>query len=94
MADDSLPSADPAAILSAMAERDRLVAIGYPREPQDVPRLIAALRAALGEHTEAVIEDMRPPKFHYCSRCSGHPEWPCPEVQAITAALTGEGDRG
>lgn len=56
----------------------------------DVPRLLAAVEAALGHHVPAVIEDARPP-FRYCDTCSGHPAWPCPEVKAIAAALLGEG---
>ena len=38
---------DPRAILAEMTERERLVAIGYVRDPQDVPRLLAAVGAAL-----------------------------------------------
>jgi hypothetical protein len=60
------------------------------RWPCDASRMLDALEEIAKLHTEAVIEDMRPPKFRYCSRCSGHPAWPCPEVQAIIAALTGE----
>jgi hypothetical protein len=56
----------------------------------DVRLLLAALEAALTHHVEAVIEDMPVPRFRYCKTCTGHPKWPCPEVRAITAALTGE----
>lgn len=41
---------DPRAILAEMTERERLVAIGYVRDPQDVPRLLAAVSAALALH--------------------------------------------
>jgi hypothetical protein len=51
--------------------------------------LVAAVEAVLALHVHAVIEDM-PDPFHYCKTCSGHPAWPCPEVRAITAALTEE----
>jgi hypothetical protein len=54
-----------------------------------IPRLLAAVDAALGRHVQAVIEDMPEPRFRYCDTCSGHPAWPCPEVAAITAALAG-----
>jgi hypothetical protein len=54
------------------------------------PRLVAAVEAVLKRHVEAVIKDMPAPPFRYCKTCAGHPKWPCPEVQAITAALTGE----
>ena len=57
------------------------------------PSLLAAVEAALAHHSEAVIEDARPP-FHYCWTCSGHPRWPCPEVRDITAALTGKESGG
>ena len=60
------------------------------REWTAMPRLVAALEAALAHHVEAVIEDMPVPRFRYCSTCSGHPAWPCPEVGAITAALAGK----
>jgi len=60
----------------------------YIDSADDVPRLLAALDAVLKLHTEAVIE-CKPRPFHYCSRCSGHPAWPCPTVQAITRELTG-----
>ena len=58
-------------------------------------RLLAAVEAALAHHVEAVIEDVPVPRFRYCKTCSGHPAWPCPEVEAITAALAGkEPDHG
>jgi hypothetical protein len=85
----------PFSILSAMSERDRRVAIGYPREPEDVPRLIGAVRAALGHHEpQETANGIRVcPK---CSRAAGSMvRAPCPEVAAITRELTGEGnDRG
>lgn len=49
MPDDKV-SADPAAILAEIAERERLVAIGYVRDPKDVPRLLAVAHAALKLH--------------------------------------------
>jgi hypothetical protein len=54
-----------------------------------MPRLLAAVEAALAHHVEAVIEDMPVPRFRYCKTCSGHPKWPCPEVAAITGELLG-----
>jgi hypothetical protein len=58
---------------------------------EDVPRLLAALDAVLALHVPGVIEGAGPTyPFHYCTRCSGHPAWPCPEVAAITRALTGK----
>jgi hypothetical protein len=57
--------------------------------PARIRLLVGAIEAARAHHVEAVIEDMPEPRFRYCKTCSGHPEWPCPEVAAITAALTG-----
>ena len=54
-------------------------------------RLHAAVQKALAFHVHSVIEDMLDP-FHYCETCSGHPAWPCPEVQAITGELLREGE--
>jgi hypothetical protein len=60
-----------------------------PYRLPDVTHLLTAVDEVLKLHVAAVIEDARPP-FRYCSRCSGHPAWPCPEVQAISRALLGE----
>ena len=38
---------DPRVILAEMTDRERKVAIGYVRDPQDVPRLLAAVEAVL-----------------------------------------------
>ena len=54
-----------------------------------VPRLLAALDAVLALHPQAVLDIYTEP-FRYCARCTGHPAWPCPEVEAITAALLGK----
>ena len=51
-----------------------------------MPRLVAAVEAAIGFHVEAVAAHVRP-TFRYCKTCSGHPPWPCPEVRAITREL-------
>jgi len=92
-------SDDPLSALEAIRERVEQVrqagaivtsVVANTVSMDDAPRLLAAIDAALSHHTEAVIEDCRPP-FRYCSRCSGHPKWPCPEVQAITRELTREG---
>lgn len=71
---------DLASELPMTADPRRVVAIHSPR-------LLAALRAAIGFHVEAVIEDMPEPRFRYCKTCSGHPAWPCPEVAAILHRL-------
>ena len=84
---------DATAILSAIrgraAERAK-TAPGFGAPSADFSRLLAAVEAVLKHHVEAVIEDMPAPPFRYCKTCSGHPKWPCPEVRAIRAALTGE----
>ena len=49
--------------------------------------LLAAVEAAIGSHVEGAINMGNP--FRYCSTCSGHPKWPCPEVAAITRELNG-----
>lgn len=92
---------DPSATLEGMAERHEHMRTRYGHvggllalagAKDDMPRAIAALKAALGFHVEAVIEDMPEPRFRYCKTCSGHPAWPCPEVTAITKALNGDTD--
>jgi hypothetical protein len=76
------------ATLDAYRERDAAVAMGELRDPQDVPRLLAAVEAVLGLHVSAATcRDDGSMAFTCCSRCSGHPAWPCPEVQAISKAL-------
>ena len=91
-------------IKALIAERDALAARINWAAPDDiaafnaaqdkvagrVPSLVAALEDVLSRHVEAVIEDMPAPLFHYCKTCDGHPVWPCPEVRAITTALTGK----
>jgi hypothetical protein len=62
----------PSAILSAMSERDRRVAIGYPREPEDVPRLIGAVRVALERHEALLLVRLEP--------CAEHEHWRGPLV--------------
>jgi hypothetical protein len=87
---------EPAAILAGIKERYAKTGGGYSSNPgdyirsaEDVPYLLAAVKAALAHHVEAVIDVARP-RFHYCQTCSGHPAWPCPEVRDIRAALAGE----
>jgi hypothetical protein len=76
------------ATLDAYRKRDSAVAMGELRDPQDVPRLLAAIEAAPGLHVSATSSlDDGSMACTYCSRCSGHPAWPCPEVQAISKAL-------
>ena len=63
------------------------------RARDDVPRLVAALRAVLGAHTPIEVE----PSDTLCRECSFQlpsgrylgklSEWPCPTVRAITEAL-------
>lgn len=48
---------DLSAILAEMAERERLVAMGHVRDPQDVPRLLALARAVLKLADDAVPVD-------------------------------------
>lgn len=93
---------DPSAAIQSIRDRAGIVAkLGPPRpggdlinaahrSAADVPALLKAVEAALKRHVEAVIEDMPEPRFRYCSTCSGHPAWPCPEVADITAALAGK----
>jgi hypothetical protein len=89
---------DPSATLAARlayykerGERERAAAhdVVTRHSGENILTLVAALEAVLALHVQAVIEDM-PDPFHYCKTCSGHPAWPCPEVRAITSALTGE----
>jgi hypothetical protein len=49
---------DPRAVLAEMAERERLVAMGHVRDPQDVPRLLAAVGAALEHHQPVQLHGM------------------------------------
>ena len=79
--------ADPSAILAEI--RDRNIDAWAEGGTSDIPALLAAVEAARSFHVEAVLTD-QPESFHYCSTCSGNPEWPCPEVQAIAAALAGD----
>lgn len=60
----------------------------------DSERLLAALDAVLALHVQATTwgAGLRNGRFDYCSTCSGHPAWPCPELQAISRALLAEGD--
>ena len=59
-------------------------------------RLVAAVEDVLKLHVQAAhhFEDPSMPPFRYCRTCSGHPKWPCPEVEAISAGLLGEGSTG
>jgi hypothetical protein len=58
------------------------------RDRQDVPRLLAAIKAVLSLHVSATTYlDDGATAFTYCSRCPGHPTWPCPEVKAVSKAL-------
>jgi hypothetical protein len=76
------------ATLDAYRKRNAAVAMGELRDPQDVPTLLAAIEAVPGLHVSATTcLDDGSMAFTYCSRCSGHPASPCPEVQAISKAL-------
>jgi hypothetical protein len=90
---------DPASLLSPIRERHALAVTPDP-DPvffgaifqikshlvrTDVPRLLAAVEAALKHHER--IE--RHPDLSPVCGCS-RVTWPCPEVAAITAALTGQ----
>jgi hypothetical protein len=67
------------------------VALGELRDPQDAPRLLAAVEAVLALHVKATTYlDDGITQFDYCRTCPGHPAWPCPEVRAIARALEAE----
>jgi len=50
-----------------------------------MPRLLAAVEAALKPHHPTIRRQGWPPTCNYDNR-----RWPCPEVKAITTALTGK----
>jgi len=86
MADPTAPganapaaTADLTAVLQGYLERAEAVPFGE-HDPQDVPRLVAAVRAVLGRH-RAAGEDV--PSF--CLSCGD--VWPCPTVQAVAREL-------
>jgi hypothetical protein len=54
----------------------------------DIPCLLKAVEAALELHVPIVRRERWPPTCKYDNH-----RWPCPEVEAITAALAGR-DRG
>jgi hypothetical protein len=58
------------------------VALGEVRDPQDVPRLVAAIEAVQAEHR---CDGMPSP---FC--LSDGFSWPCPTYRAIARALDGE----
>ena len=79
----------PSAVLDDI--RVRVFAGNY----DDAPVLLAAVEAALKRHRPveyALRGGVGPGR--YCAVCAGPPKWPCPEVQAITAALTGGNGNG
>ena len=89
---------DPASALQAIRDRAGIVAkLGPPRpggdlinaahrSAADVPRLLAAVEAALELH-QGVTDGDYPESRPLCVECG---EWsPCTTVAAITAALTG-----
>jgi hypothetical protein len=63
--------------------------IGAIESAADVPRLLAAIEAALKRHQPHVRRQNWPPVCSYDNR-----RWPCPEVRDITAALAGTGTEG
>jgi hypothetical protein len=88
-------SDDVTAALAAIRERaahaDRALKFGgsfrvTARSQADVPRLVAAVEAVLKEHQPVNRGEGLEP---ICSTCH-RGFWPCPTVQAITAALSGE----
>ncbi len=93
-ADTPAAPPDPAAILAAMRERDDRVAMGSPRDPADVPRLLAAVEAALAlagewdrqaaDHAEGLRPSLNDWEGAALSRCAGALR------AAVTTALTGE----
>lgn len=65
--------------------------------PARIYSLLAAVDAALKQHESKVplrilaeYGSDEAERYRYCSSCAKHPAWPCPEVRAVTAALTGE----
>jgi len=56
-----------------------------------VPRLAAAVEAALKHHVPRTKYHAEGDSFRFCSTCPGHPPWPCPEVRDVTAELAGTG---
>ena len=53
----------------------------------DFQSALAAIEAVLRLHVDEVIPGR--PSFRVCSRCSGRPKWPCPEVAAISQWMLG-----
>lgn len=92
---------DPLAILAEMAERERLVAIGYVRDPKDVPRLLAVAHAALKHH--------QPVQLYGLDTACGHDIdagdwdqhfegddglWYCKDVPTVTVCSACRGEDG
>jgi hypothetical protein len=99
-----MTDSDPSSILSPIRERAQNVrtapALSKARDwacinsAADVPRLLAAVEAALDLH-----QPVDRGTGAQCKGCATHvtfTRWPCPTVAAITAALTGKetGDGG
>ena len=97
---------DPRVILAEMTERERKVALGHVRDPEDVPRLLAAVRVALKLADDARPSLSAPPAD--CSNACERGECDCSGVMralawsldpgelraGILAALTGKDEAG
>ena len=81
------PHAAPADILAGI--RDRNIDAWAEGGTSDIPLLLTAVELALKRHKPIT---RRPGWNLTCSY--DNRRWPCPEVQDITAALTGTGEEG
>ncbi len=75
-----------------LAAKSVVTSAGTRVVTRHVPALLAALRAALKHHPQMITVDGT-----VCAMCSRrYPPtlYPCPEVEAITRALTGKEDGG
>ena len=75
---------DPAAVeLAEMRARNQRVALGHPRNPDDVRRLLALGDRLLGFHQQGT-------RGLWCKGCTA--PWPCPTYRIIAGALLGDDD--
>jgi hypothetical protein len=83
-------SSDPAAAALAQIKDDHIDAYAEDNT-SPVPRLLAAVEAALKQHPPIRADGGNSDEL-LCDKCSFayRTPWPCGEVAAITAALTGQ----
>ena len=75
---------DPAAVeLAEMRARNQRVALGHPRNPDDVRRCFAGYDRLLGFHQQGT-------RGLWCKGCTA--PWPCPTYRIISGALLGDDD--